>query len=117
MIRANKRSLLFSHNHGDGGRTNLSLWRSDDSGASWLLLGHVDAEPSRRPLRAASGSICTPTQRTERSICERNCYHCNGSHPELLNTLLEWDDVTDPRASQAFKDQVADITQLKDNLA
>ena len=33
----------------------------------------------------------------------RECYHCNGSHPELLKTLLEWDDVTDPRASQAFK--------------
>jgi len=40
----------------------------------------------------------------------RECYHCNGSHPELLNTLLEWDDVTDPRASQAFKDQVAACT-------
>ena len=37
----------------------------------------------------------------------RECYHCNGSHPELLNTLLEWDDVTDPRASQQFKDHVA----------
>jgi Rieske 2Fe-2S family protein len=37
----------------------------------------------------------------------RECYHCNGSHPELLNTLLEWDDVTDPRADQAFKDHVA----------
>jgi Rieske 2Fe-2S family protein len=37
----------------------------------------------------------------------RECYHCNGSHPELLNTLLEWDDVTDPRASQSFKDHVA----------
>jgi len=40
----------------------------------------------------------------------RECYHCSGSHPELLNTLLEWDDVTDPRASQAFKDQVAACT-------
>jgi len=40
----------------------------------------------------------------------RECYHCNGSHPELLKTLLEWDDVTDPRASQAFKDQVAECT-------
>jgi len=40
----------------------------------------------------------------------RECYHCNGSHPELLNTLLEWDDVTDPRASQAFKNQVAACT-------
>ena len=38
----------------------------------------------------------------------RECYHCNGSHPELLNTLLEWDDTNDPRASQAFKDHVAE---------
>jgi glycine betaine monooxygenase A len=37
----------------------------------------------------------------------RECYHCNGSHPELLNTLLEWDDTTDPRASEAFKTHVA----------
>lgn len=40
----------------------------------------------------------------------RECYHCNGSHPELLNTLLEWDDVTDPRATQEFKDRVAACT-------
>ena len=48
----------------------------------------------------------------------RECYHCNGSHPELLNTLLEWDDVTDPRATQAFKDQVAECTGRwdKDNI-
>ncbi len=38
----------------------------------------------------------------------RECYHCNGSHPELLNTLLEWDDVNDPRATQSFKDHVAE---------
>jgi len=34
----------------------------------------------------------------------RECYHCAGSHPELLNTLLEWDDTNDPRAPQAFLD-------------
>ncbi|WP_372599813.1 aromatic ring-hydroxylating dioxygenase subunit alpha [Amphritea sp.] len=34
----------------------------------------------------------------------RECYHCVGNHPELLNTLLEWDDTNDPRASQEFKD-------------
>ncbi|MBU2967004.1 aromatic ring-hydroxylating dioxygenase subunit alpha [Amphritea sp. 2_MG-2023] len=34
----------------------------------------------------------------------RECYHCAGSHPELLNTLLEWDDTNDPRASQEFID-------------
>lgn len=26
----------------------------------------------------------------------RECYHCSGSHPELLQTLLEWDDTNDP---------------------
>lgn len=41
----------------------------------------------------------------------RECYHCSGSHPELLKTLLEWDDVTDPRATQEFKDQVAACTK------
>jgi Rieske 2Fe-2S family protein len=32
----------------------------------------------------------------------RECYHCAASHPELLNSLLEWDDTTDPRADEAF---------------
>ncbi len=32
----------------------------------------------------------------------RECYHCSGSHPELLRTLLEWDDTTDPRATPEF---------------
>lgn len=34
----------------------------------------------------------------------RECYHCSGSHPELLRTLLEWDDTTDPRATPEFKE-------------
>lgn len=37
----------------------------------------------------------------------RECYHCEGAHPELLNTLLEWDDVTDPRADENFKQYVS----------
>lgn len=32
----------------------------------------------------------------------RECYHCAGSHPELLRSLLEWDDTNDPRATPAF---------------
>ncbi|MFL7009256.1 aromatic ring-hydroxylating oxygenase subunit alpha [Enterovibrio norvegicus] len=32
----------------------------------------------------------------------RECYHCDGSHPELLHTLLEWDDNNDPRATPEF---------------
>lgn len=35
----------------------------------------------------------------------RECYHCAGSHPELLNTLLEWDDTNDPRATPEFLEQ------------
>ncbi|WP_027856527.1 aromatic ring-hydroxylating oxygenase subunit alpha [Marinobacterium jannaschii] len=37
----------------------------------------------------------------------RECYHCAGSHPELLNTLQEWDDTNDPRASEEFLAQYA----------
>ncbi|SIS55741.1 aromatic ring-hydroxylating oxygenase subunit alpha [Neptunomonas antarctica] len=32
----------------------------------------------------------------------RECYHCAANHPELLNSLLEWDDTNDPRAPQEF---------------
>ncbi|WP_355659827.1 aromatic ring-hydroxylating oxygenase subunit alpha [Halomonas salifodinae] len=37
----------------------------------------------------------------------RECYHCNGSHPELLNSLQEFDDTDDPRATPAYKALVA----------
>jgi Rieske 2Fe-2S family protein len=32
----------------------------------------------------------------------RECYHCSGSHPELLRTLLEWDNTSDPTATPEF---------------
>ncbi|MFM9270623.1 aromatic ring-hydroxylating oxygenase subunit alpha [Halomonas elongata] len=37
----------------------------------------------------------------------RECYHCNGAHPELLNSLQEFDDSEDPRATPAYKELVA----------
>ncbi|MCG6658777.1 aromatic ring-hydroxylating dioxygenase subunit alpha [Halomonas campisalis] len=37
----------------------------------------------------------------------RECYHCNGAHPELLNSLQEFDDTDDPRATPAYKTLVA----------
>ena len=37
----------------------------------------------------------------------RECYHCNGAHPELLNSLQEFDDTEDPRATPAYKELVA----------
>ncbi|GHC25487.1 protein GbcA [Kushneria pakistanensis] len=36
----------------------------------------------------------------------RECYHCNGAHPELLNSLIEFDDTEDPRATDKYKDLV-----------
>ncbi|MDN3523358.1 aromatic ring-hydroxylating oxygenase subunit alpha [Halomonas ramblicola] len=33
----------------------------------------------------------------------RECYHCNGAHPELLGSLQEFDDTDDPRATPAYK--------------
>ena len=44
----------------------------------------------------------------------RECYHCSGSHPELLGSLLEWDDTADPRASDAFKQLVANKQAMWD---
>ena len=44
----------------------------------------------------------------------RECYHCNGSHPELLGSLLEWDDTNDPRATDEFKQLVASKQQKWD---
>ncbi|MFC0267208.1 aromatic ring-hydroxylating oxygenase subunit alpha [Kushneria aurantia] len=37
----------------------------------------------------------------------RECYHCSGAHPELLGSLMEFDDTEDPRATQEYKDLVA----------
>lgn len=37
----------------------------------------------------------------------RECYHCNGAHPELLNSLQEFDDSEDPRATPEYKALVA----------
>ena len=40
----------------------------------------------------------------------RECYHCNGSHPELMNSLLEFDNTEDPRATPEYAAQVAEAT-------
>ncbi|WP_110686756.1 aromatic ring-hydroxylating oxygenase subunit alpha [Salinicola aestuarinus] len=37
----------------------------------------------------------------------RECYHCSGSHPELLNSLIEFDDTDDPRSTGQYRDLVA----------
>ncbi len=34
----------------------------------------------------------------------RECYHCKGSHPELLNTLSEYDNSDDPRLDPKYRE-------------
>jgi len=46
----------------------------------------------------------------------RECYHCNGAHPELLKSLIEFDDTTDPRATDEFKALCAAKAQKWDEL-
>lgn len=36
----------------------------------------------------------------------RECYHCSGSHPELLRTLSEYDSSDDPRVPKVFADRI-----------
>ena len=36
----------------------------------------------------------------------RECYHCSGSHPELLRTLSEYDSTDDPRMPPAFAQHI-----------
>ncbi len=47
----------------------------------------------------------------------RECYHCNASHPELLSSLLEWDDTEDPRAPSEFLAQCARLAKDWDSEA
>ncbi len=38
----------------------------------------------------------------------RECYHCNSNHPELLRTLSEYDAADDPRIDPAFADRLTE---------
>lgn len=46
----------------------------------------------------------------------RECYHCNGSHPELLNSLQQFDDTDDPLATPEYKALVARKQKDWDNM-
>jgi len=38
----------------------------------------------------------------------RECYHCAGSHPELLRTISEFDATDDPRINPVFRQRIID---------
>lgn len=44
----------------------------------------------------------------------RECYHCKVSHPELLQTIAEIEDLNDPRCTPAYRDKSLRDTQRWD---
>lgn len=46
----------------------------------------------------------------------RECYHCAGSHPELMHIITEFDDPDDPKVSPAYKALLAEKGKAWDAL-
>jgi Rieske 2Fe-2S family protein len=46
----------------------------------------------------------------------RECYHCNGNHPELLRTLSEYDAADDPRINPEFAAKLTNMGERWDAL-
>ena len=69
-----------------------------------------DVEPFLAPVDVDNCKVAHESTIIERGnwklVMENNreCYHCAGSHPELCETLAEYDAVDDPRADPAFGD-------------
>lgn len=67
-----------------------------------------DVEPFLTPVDIDRCKVAYTSTIVERGnwklVMENNreCYHCAGSHPELCETLAEYDAVDDPRADPAF---------------
>ncbi len=67
-----------------------------------------DVEPFLTPVDLERCKVAHESTIVERGnwklVMENNreCYHCAGSHPELCETLAEYDSVDDPRADPAF---------------
>jgi len=83
-----------------------------------------DLETYLEPHDLANAKVAVESNMIEKAnwklVMENNreCYHCAGSHPELLNSLVEWDDSTDPRAPEEFKQHTARMNAEweKDNI-
>lgn len=69
-----------------------------------------DVEPFLLPHGLEDAKVAYETTILEKAnwklVIENNreCYHCAGSHPELLNTLAEFDNTNDPRIDPKYKE-------------
>lgn len=71
-------------------------------------------EPYMLPHGLKDAKVATSVTLVEKAnwklVIENNreCYHCAGSHPELLRTLSEFDSTDDPRVNPAFAQRIRD---------
>lgn len=69
-------------------------------------------EPYMRPHDLENAKVAHSSTLLEQAnwklVIENNreCYHCTGSHPELLRTLSEYDSTDDPRMPPAFAQRI-----------
>ncbi|HET6470014.1 MAG TPA: aromatic ring-hydroxylating dioxygenase subunit alpha [Geminicoccaceae bacterium] len=69
-----------------------------------------DVEPYMLPHDLENAKVAHVESIVERGnwklVMENNreCYHCQGSHPELIRTLAEFDNDQDPRTSAEYKE-------------
>ncbi|MTH62854.1 aromatic ring-hydroxylating oxygenase subunit alpha [Paracoccus shanxieyensis] len=86
----------------------------------YIFLNLSDDPPAFEPFRAATEPYLLPhdldnakvvhtqslvEQANWKLVIENNreCYHCAGSHPELMHIITEFDDPNDPNVSPAYK--------------
>ena len=79
-------------------------------------------EPYLRPHDLDNAKVAFESHMIEQAnwklVLENNreCYHCAGSHPELLRTLAEFDDPADPRINPKFVEKMNRKSQEWDAL-
>ncbi|KEA63798.1 GbcA Glycine betaine demethylase subunit A [Marinobacterium lacunae] len=106
-----KHGLKKTHCKVGGGFIFVSLGKQEPEGDFDAFLATLDEY--MEPYDVENTKLAVESNMYEKAnwklVIENNreCYHCEGSHPELLNTLLEWDDTNDPRAPQSFLDYYA----------
>ena len=128
-------NLLFAGNMGEGfNPADFPLRKANIGIAGGMIFVCLDenppafdhfkeaVEPFLRPHALDKAKVAHEITISEKAnwklVIENNreCYHCNGSHPELLNSLLEFDNTDDPRATPEFKALVAKKSSDWDSL-
>lgn len=97
------------HVRSAGGFLFISLAEQPPAIDDFLATLETYLEPYRMDEVKVAAESSIVEQANWKLVIENNreCYHCNGAHPELLNSLQEFDDTDDPRATESYKALVA----------